>query len=33
MLGDQGYRGLRRRLLAVAPRLVWDGLRRALRAA
>jgi flavin-dependent dehydrogenase len=32
MLGDQGYRGLERRLLAAAPRLVWDGLRRTLRA-
>jgi flavin-dependent dehydrogenase len=33
MLGDRGYRGLKRRLLAAAPRLAWDGLRRALRAA
>jgi len=33
MLGERGYRGLERRLLAAAPRLVWDGLRRSLRAA
>lgn len=33
MLGERGYRGLERRLLAAAPRLAWDRLRGALRAA
>lgn len=33
MLGDRGYRGLKRRLLRAAPGLIWDRLRQALRVA